>query len=79
MHGNRHARGYGSAWERLRKRVLRRDKYLCQIQTHCEGRAANEVDHRVPKAAGGTDEPDNLQAACSRCHKAKTAQERRSA
>ncbi|WP_340618711.1 HNH endonuclease, partial [Xenorhabdus entomophaga] len=27
---NRHARGYGSKWDKLRERILRRDKYLCQ-------------------------------------------------
>lgn len=33
------------------------------------------VDHIVPKAEGGTDEDENLQAICKRCHKLKTEAE----
>ena len=71
--GNRHAQGYGSAWERVRKVVLERDSYCCQP---CKRRgrvtAARAVDHIRPKAKGGTDAPDNLQAICDPCHTAKT-------
>ena len=75
--GNRHARGYGASWSRLRRRVLERDAMLCQ-PCKAAGRIsqANQVDHITPKAAGGTDEPDNLQAICDACHKAKTLAER---
>jgi len=34
---------------------------------------STEVDHIVAKSAGGEDDLDNLQGACSRCHKHKTA------
>lgn len=73
---SRHARGYGTAWDKLRKRILTRDKYLCQACAR-KGRLtpANEVDHKKPKAKGGTDAEDNLEAICSPCHKAKTAAE----
>lgn len=33
------------------------------------------VDHIVPKAEGGNDDPENLQAICKRCHKLKTEME----
>lgn len=76
--GNRHQRGYGSDWEKIRKQVLKRDQHLCQ-PCHIEGRltVANQVDHIIPKARGGTDDPTNLQAICGWCHKKKTANEGR--
>lgn len=69
-------RGYGWQWQKLRKRILARDKHLCQ-PCKAAGRvtAATEVDHIVSKPRGGTDAPDNLRAICSPCHKAKTAQD----
>lgn len=74
--GSRHARGYGSAWDKLRLRILRRDAGLCQPCLQ-QGRIeqAKQVDHIVPKALGGTDDDDNLQAICEPCHKSKTAAE----
>lgn len=73
---SRHERGYGSEWVKLRQIVLMRDGYLCQA-CKATGRPtpATDVDHIEPKATGGTDDIDNLQALCRECHKAKTAQE----
>lgn len=31
-----------------------------------------ELDHRIARALGGSDEPDNLQVLCGHCHKEKT-------
>lgn len=71
---SRHKRGYGAAWDRVRKQALRRDKHLCQP---CLSRghitAAEAVDHITPKARGGTDDLSNLQSICGDCHTAKTA------
>lgn len=72
--GSRQERGYGLAWERTRAMVLKRDHYLCQV---CRLRSAEAVDHIRPKARGGSDELDNLQAICGPCHRAKTASESR--
>jgi 5-methylcytosine-specific restriction enzyme A len=74
--GNRHQRGYGTAWEKLRARILRRDSYLCQPCLQA-GRttAAEAVDHIIPKARGGTDDARNLRAICGPCHREKTARE----
>lgn len=73
---SRHERGYGKAWDKLRLQALTRDKHLCQ---YClpKGRVtpATEVDHRKPKAQGGTDDMANLASTCSPCHKDKTARE----
>lgn len=74
--GNRHERGYGTAWTKLRAFVLERDRGVCQP---CEaaGRItlAHEVDHKVPKAEGGTDDETNLQSICRACHLTKTKEE----
>lgn len=86
--GNRHQRGYGAEWEKLREIVLRRDNYLCQpclrdgkltavITGNPRHPHAANVDHVKPKAQGGTDDPANLETTCLTCHKAKTAREGR--
>jgi 5-methylcytosine-specific restriction protein A len=73
--GSRHARGYGAAWDKLRLSILARDQHVCRCST-CTAmgrvRPATEVDHITPKYAGGTDDPGNLQAINTDCHKAKT-------
>lgn len=70
---SRHERGYGTAWSKLRLRILARDKHLCQP---CLRKGivhpGNEVDHIVPKAKGGTDDESNLQAICREAHREKT-------
>lgn len=72
---SRHERGYGTEWDKLRLFVLRRDGGLCRCAT-CKAsgriRIASEVDHVVPRARGGSDAPDNLQAINAECHAAKT-------
>lgn len=59
--------------KRLRYEVLRRDGHTCR---YC-GRASPEVtltvDHVVPVALGGTDDPNNLAAACRDCNAGKSA------
>jgi len=69
-------RGYGYKWQKLRQRIIRRDKGLCQICLK-QGRISpgNEVDHVLRKADGGGDVAENLQVLCQRCHSEKTAQE----
>jgi len=60
----------------LRKRILERDNYLCQV---CLALGivtpATQVDHIVNKAAGGTDAESNLQGICDHCHDTKTRSE----
>src|SRR5699024_9492141 len=54
----RSQRGYGSSWDKLREKVLKRDKYICQcIECKSSGlvKPATEVDHIKPKAHGGDD------------------------
>jgi 5-methylcytosine-specific restriction endonuclease McrA len=47
--------------------VLTRDGYRCQ---DC-GAPAKVVDHITPIAAGGSDQPSNLQALCAACNLSK--------
>lgn len=70
------SRGYGAAWRRLRESIMVRDHGLCQVCARA-GRIepASEVDHIRNRADGGTDEPGNLQAICSECHRRKTSAE----
>ena len=32
---SRHQRGYGSKWDAIRARILKRDNHLCQQVLHC--------------------------------------------
>lgn len=61
------ANGGTRAWSKIRERILIRDCSLCQ---YC-GSDATTVDHVIPISKGGTDEPDNLVAACTRCNYSK--------
>jgi 5-methylcytosine-specific restriction protein A len=67
-HQPRKARGGSTRqWRNLREQILARDRYACQ---RC-GAAATHVDHIVPVARGGADDPRNLQALCAACDLAK--------
>lgn len=59
--------------KRLRFEVMRRDNHTCR---YCGGHApdvALTVDHVVPVALGGNDEPSNLVTACKDCNAGKTS------
>lgn len=57
-------------WRRTRTTILERDNHTCTC-----GQPATQVDHINPHTQGGTDNPDNLRAICTTCHKRKTAAE----
>lgn len=71
----------GNGWDRRGRReefassdkdfILARDARRCYL---C-GRAADEVDHVVPIAEGGPNDPSNGRAICARCHREKSYQE----
>lgn len=75
---SRQSRGYGAAWDRLRKTILDRDHHICQCD-ECKrldrARLATEVNHRKPVALGRDDRPENLHAVNSECHKRITAEQ----
>ncbi|ENX4469937.1 HNH endonuclease [Enterobacter roggenkampii] len=72
----RQQRGYGTKWEIIRERILKRDNGLCQSHLK-QGivKQASCVDHIIPKAQGGTDDDANLQSLCWACHATKTGKE----
>lgn len=58
---------------RLRYEILRRDGHTCR---YCGASAPDvelTVDHVVPVALGGNDEPSNLTTACRDCNAGKTS------
>ena len=60
---------YSGPWPKIRRLILERDNFECQIKgPHCIGRA-NQVDHIRPVRNGGMWwEPANLRAACNVCN-----------
>ncbi|MEN6536306.1 MAG: HNH endonuclease [Bryobacteraceae bacterium] len=57
--------------KRLRFEIFRRDNYAC---VYCGRRAPSvtlEVDHRIPRCNGGSDDPENLVSACWDCNRGK--------
>ncbi|GAJ00432.1 unnamed protein product, partial [marine sediment metagenome] len=60
-------------WERLRMMILQRDP-ICK---DCNSQASTTVDHIIPVSQGGTDDMDNLQGLCEKCHNRKAAKEKK--
>lgn len=59
--------------KRLRFEILNRDNHTCR---YCGGRAPDvilTIDHVVPVALGGSDDPSNLVAACKDCNAGKSS------
>jgi len=59
--------------KRIRYEVLRRDSYTCRYCGAKAPEAKITVDHVVPVALGGSDDPSNLAAACDPCNGGKTS------
>lgn len=69
--GTASQRGYGADWKALRAQLM-------PPGTRCAcgcGKLASHLDHIVPRARGGTDDPSNLQPLARGCHSRKTAAE----
>jgi len=69
------ARGYGTAWQRLRLWVLKREPLCRECRKAGKLTPATDVDHITSRAKGGTDDPENLRSLCESCHSVKTARE----
>lgn len=59
--------------KRLRFEILRRDNHACRYCGASAPDAKLTVDHVVPQALGGGDEPSNLVTACAACNSGKSA------
>ena len=59
--------------KRLRYEVLRRDNFTCRYCGAAAPEVALEVDHIVPVALGGRDDPTNLATACADCNGGKSS------
>jgi 5-methylcytosine-specific restriction protein A len=74
--GSSAQRGYGYRWQKLRIAYLRVHPICVDpFGVHKrDGRIepATDVDHIIPRAQGGTDDEDNLEAMCHSCHSRKT-------
>jgi 5-methylcytosine-specific restriction enzyme A len=68
----------GSALQRIRDRILTRDRGVCQC-ARCQKTGAvmpaSIVDHTIPLWAGGAESDHNRQAINSACHDLKSAHE----
>ena len=62
-----------SGWYKLRWEILERDNFTCQYCGQCAPNVALEVDHKVSLSEGGTDDKDNLVAACWACNRGKAS------
>ncbi len=63
----------GRPWQRLRRTMLAAEP-LCRLCMAKHGRVtvAVEIDHEVPLAKGGNDDPANLRPLCADCHRDAT-------
>lgn len=67
--------GTTGRWRRIRSRILKRDRYVCQMcgfiaRPSSDGKVRGlVVDHIKPREAGGTDAPENLRTLCAPCEK----------
>jgi hypothetical protein len=59
--------------KRLRYEVMRRDGHRCRYCGATAEDAKLTIDHVVPVALGGSDEPENLVCACADCNSGKTS------
>lgn len=66
---------YSGPWQRLRKQILERDQYLCQIRAPRCTTHATQVDHITPVTDGGAWwDTNNLRAACKNCNLGRNTQ-----
>lgn len=72
---SRHKRGYDSAYDRMRARVLEEEPICRPCDAQGLVTASVTADHIVPLAEGGTGDRGNMQGICAACHRAKTARE----
>lgn len=58
---------------RVRFEVFKRDRFTCSYCGRTPPEILLEVDHVIPRAAGGSDDFDNLLTSCRDCNRGKSA------
>ena len=58
---------------RTRFEVFKRDRFTCSYCGRTPPSVLLEVDHVLPRAAGGTDDIENLTTSCQDCNRGKSA------
>ena len=71
-------KAYNSTWRKVRLHVLNRDGHRCLVGMEgCLG-VANQVDHIIPLAFGGSPyDLGNLRASCANCNSSRANKLRR--
>lgn len=68
---------YSGPWRRIRREILVRDNYECQIRGYGCTRVATEVDHILPVKMGGDwFDKENLRGSCRNCNLARNTKAR---
>lgn len=57
---------------RIRFEVFKRDRFTCQYCGRTPPAVLLEVDHIIPRAAGGSDDESNLTTSCWECNSGKS-------
>jgi 5-methylcytosine-specific restriction protein A len=63
------------AWRKLRRLVAAERPAICVRCGRADVSRRMHLDHIRPLAAGGSNDPDNLQWLCQPCHNRKTKEE----
>ena len=63
----------GRRWMATRERVALAHNYSCAGCGAVWIPFRDQIDHKVPRAEGGSNDDSNLQPLCDKCHKEKTA------
>lgn len=58
--------------KKTRFEIFKRDLFTCQYCGRRPPDVVLEVDHIIPRADNGTDDPDNLTTSCSDCNRGKS-------
>jgi len=58
---------------RVRFEVFKRDRFTCSYCGKSPPNVLLEVDHVIPRAAGGSDDIENLTTSCQDCNRGKSA------
>jgi 5-methylcytosine-specific restriction protein A len=72
---SRHARGYGTAHDRIRRAMLREEPHCRECRKEGRETRATHADHIIPKCMGGADERSNYQPLCVAHSRSKTGRE----